>query len=79
MLGRTSYTRDGVLNYARHLSHAEQLRLLEELAAMIRQQQTEEPEEPLHSLLELEGLGAELWEGIDPQKYIEEERKAWRG
>lgn len=79
MLGQTSYTHDWVLNYARRLPHAEQLRLLEELAAMIRQQQVKEPEEPLHSLLELEGLGAELWEGIDPQKYIEEERKSWRG
>ncbi|HEY6540357.1 MAG TPA: hypothetical protein VIZ18_05440 [Ktedonobacteraceae bacterium] len=76
MLGQTSYTHDGVLNYARRLPHAEQLKLLEELAAMIRQQQVKEPEEPLHSLLELEGLGAELWEGIDPQKYIEEERKS---
>ena len=79
MLGQTSYTHDGVLNYASRLPHAEQLKLLEELAAMIRQQQVKEPEEPLHSLLELEGLGAELWEGIDPQKYIEEERKSWRG
>lgn len=79
MLGQTSYTHDGVLNYARRLPHAEQLKLLEELAAMIRQQQIEEPEEPLHSLLELEGLGAELWAGVDPQKYIEEERKSWRG
>jgi hypothetical protein len=62
-----SYTYEGVLNYARHLSHEEQLRLLEDLAGLIRQQAaTEEPE---HSLLELEGLGAELWEGIDPQKY----------
>ncbi len=79
MLGQTSYTHDGVLNYARRLPHAEQLKLLEELAAMIRQQQVEEPDESLHSLLELEGLGAELWEGVDPQKYIEEERRAWRG
>lgn len=79
MLGQTSYNHDSVLNYARRLPHAEQLKLLEELAAMIRQQQTEESEEPLHSLLELEGLGAELWEGVDPQKYIEEERKSWRG
>ena len=79
MLANTSYTYECVLNYARRLTHTEQLRLLEDLAAVIRQQQTEEAEESLHSLLELEGLGAELWEGIDPQKYIEEERKSWRG
>lgn len=30
-----------------------------------------------HSLLELEGLGAELWEGIDAQEYVNELRKEW--
>lgn len=29
------------------------------------------------SLLELEGLGKELWEGIDPAEYIENERRSW--
>jgi len=29
------------------------------------------------SILELRGLGKELWEGIDPAKYIEEERNSW--
>ena len=28
-----------------------------------------------HSLLELEGLGASLWEGIDAQAYIDESRR----
>jgi plasmid stability protein len=29
------------------------------------------------SILELEGLGKELWEGIDPAEYIEQERSSW--
>jgi len=29
------------------------------------------------SLLELEGLGAEIWEGIDAQEYVNELRKEW--
>ena len=29
------------------------------------------------SLLELEGLGADLWEGIDAQEYVNELRKEW--
>jgi hypothetical protein len=29
------------------------------------------------SLLELEGLGAEIWQGIDPQGYVDELRKEW--
>lgn len=31
------------------------------------------------SILELEGLGKELWEGIDPDKYVAEERDSWDG
>ena len=61
-----------VLNYARQLSPDEQLRLLEELAALVRQQITI-TEQPLHSFLELEGLGQEIWKDIDargPEKGI---------
>jgi hypothetical protein len=29
------------------------------------------------SLLELEGLGAELWEGVDAQEYVNELRAEW--
>lgn len=29
------------------------------------------------SLLELEGLGKELWEGIDAAEYIDNERRSW--
>jgi len=30
-----------------------------------------------HSILELEGLGAEIWKGIDAQEYVRKERAAW--
>lgn len=73
-----NYTYEEALDYARHLTPAEQLQLLEDLAAMIRQRVAANAE-PTHSLMELEGLGAELWEGIDAQKYVEEERKSWNG
>jgi len=29
------------------------------------------------SILELRGLGKELWEGIDPVEYLREERDSW--
>jgi hypothetical protein len=32
---------------------------------------------PQRSLLELEGLGAEIWQGIDAQEYVNELRKEW--
>lgn len=30
-----------------------------------------------HSILELEGLGANIWKGIDAQKYVQKERESW--
>jgi plasmid stability protein len=30
------------------------------------------------SILELEGLGKDLWAGVDAAKYVNEERDSWR-
>ena len=30
-----------------------------------------------HSVMELEGLGADIWKGMDAQGYVNEERKSW--
>jgi hypothetical protein len=37
------------------------------------------PEAPVekHSILELAGLGKEIWEGIDPQEYVNQLRSEW--
>jgi hypothetical protein len=43
------------------------------LIAMLAQGLTKEevaPEPPLRSLMELHGLGKEIWEGIDAQDYV---------
>ena len=29
------------------------------------------------SLLELRGLGKEIWEGVDPVEYVKQERDSW--
>ena len=31
------------------------------------------------SILELQGLGKEIWAGIDGQEYVDQERAAWNG
>jgi hypothetical protein len=67
-----------ILSQVQDLQPDDQLRLLEELAALVRQQITAS-EEPLHSFLELEGLGQEVWEGIDAQEYVNQERASWNG
>ena len=41
----------------------------------ILEKSVEEPE--LHSILELRGLGKELWEGIDPVEHVRTERDSW--
>jgi len=55
---------------------AERLRLVEMIAHEIATA-TEEKPTPKRSILELEGLGADLWEGIDAQEYVNELRKEW--
>jgi len=40
---------------------------------------TSEPERPRRSILELRGLGKELWQRIDSRAYLQEERDAWNG
>jgi hypothetical protein len=32
------------------------------------------PETPPRSILELKGLGREIWQGVDVEKYIQKER-----
>jgi hypothetical protein len=67
-----------VLSQVQDLQPDDQLRLLEDLTTLVHQQVTAS-EEPLHSFLELEGLGQEVWEGIDAQEYVNQERASWNG
>ena len=30
-----------------------------------------------HSIMELEGLGADIWKGVDAQEYVAKERNSW--
>lgn len=57
------------------LAPVDQLRLVEVISARLKrslQQQTTH-----HTLTELEGLGAELWTGVDVRAYLRRERDAW--
>jgi hypothetical protein len=36
-------------------------------------------EELQHSILELKGLGKEVWGEIDAQEYVDQERRSWHG
>lgn len=67
---------DDVIQQVKHMTTSDQLKLLEEVAAIIRHQVESKPK---RSLLELDGLGAEMWRQIDVDDYLDEERNSWDG
>jgi hypothetical protein len=60
--------------YVKTLPNREKLRLLARVSTDLAET---EDEKPKRSLLELEGLGKEIWEGVDAQKYVDELRDEW--
>lgn len=65
--------------YERHIkplpSH-KQLKLVELIARKMARA-SDSNKHPKRSIMELHGLGAEIWEGIDAQEYVNELRKEW--
>lgn len=64
-----------ILNQVQNLTPDEQFQLLEDLVALVRRQTKARPH---HSIMEFKGLGKEIWEGIDAQEYVKQERESWR-
>ena len=62
-----------LLTLIQNLDTDEQLQLLEELAIIVRSK----VKKKRRSILELEGLGKEIWESIDTQEYVDRERDTW--
>mgnify|MGYP000210735606 CR=1 FL=1 len=60
-----------VLKQARELTPEEQLKLINDLISVARHKVMARPR---RSILELEGLGKEIWKGIDAQEYVNQER-----
>ncbi len=66
--------------YKRHIEpllRAEQLRLLARLTRDLAKEDHAADAAGAHSLLELEGLGAEIWQEDDAQAYVHALRDAW--
>lgn len=70
----TTHAYHDVLDQVQNLPLEDQQRLLEELEAIVRSRMSAKPK---HSILELRGLGKEIWEGIDAQEYVNQERASW--
>lgn len=66
--------------YERHvkgLPVEEQIELLATIASKLVEGSDLAKSEPKHSILELHGLGKELWQGIDAQEYVDGLREEW--
>jgi hypothetical protein len=65
-----------ILREVEALSEAEQLRLVARLSARLRDCASLEPST---SILDLQGLGSDIWRGQDAQDYVNHERSSWNG
>ncbi|GHO75035.1 hypothetical protein KSD_28060 [Ktedonobacter sp. SOSP1-85] len=73
----TTYTYQQILEQTQQLTVDEQLQLLADLANIIRQHRA--MAKPQHSILELEGLGQKIWQDLDVNEYVRQERDSWDG
>jgi len=62
--------------YVKPLPKAERLKLLAILAEETARQ-SEESAVHVNSIMDLHGLGKEIWQGIDAQEYVNELRREW--
>jgi hypothetical protein len=67
----TDYSSE-ILKQLQQLSSDDQLAILREIERRSR-------DRAMRSVLELDGLGNEIWAGIDAQTYVRQERDAWSG
>jgi hypothetical protein len=73
-MATTSY--EDTLRMAESLSRDEQLRLIQELTAHAEAGGASDQKT---SVLELCGLGQEVWRQMDAQEYVNRERASWNG
>ncbi len=63
--------------YRRHIRSLPRAKRLQLLARVAQDLAESRSPEPSRSLSELEGLGAEIWSGIDAHRYVEDLRREW--
>ena len=59
----------------RKLKPDEQLNLVKIISVQLKKSLIRK--KVMHSIMELEGLGADLWKDIDAQEYVNKERESW--
>ena len=72
---KTSLSYNDYVRGIRSLKPEEQLSLVEVISVGLKTAMRKQTIK--HSIMELEGLGADIWKGIDAQRYVHEERESW--
>ena len=62
---------EALIEAAKHLTKEEREKLVEALHPH------SQPSDSQHHITELRGLGKDLWQGIDPEEYLNTERDSW--
>jgi len=70
-----SQTYEDYVKKIQTLTPEEQLSLVEVISAGLKK--ILKGKKVKHSIMELEGLGADIWKDIDAQEYVVEERNSW--
>jgi len=65
-----------VVSEIKTLNLSDQLRLLEQMAVIIRKKTNTGR---TRSILELKGKGKDIWKSLDVKTYLDEERSSWNG
>lgn len=66
-----------IMEQAKTLSLQERKELVKQLVDTLETPSSQSPAREKHSILELAGLGAEIWQGIDAQEYVDQLRSEW--
>ena len=72
---KTSISYSDYVRGIKLLNIDEQLTLLEIISARLKKSIGKK--EGKNSIMALEGLGANIWKGIDAQDYVQQERESW--
>lgn len=72
---KTRLTYNDVVATLPTLALDEQLNLLEVLSSVLKKAM--QPRVKRHNLLELEGLGADVWSKVNVDNYVRQERDSW--
>ncbi len=63
-----------VINRVQNLPPDEQEQFLDDLTKLLRRRVTQRPK---YNVMEFRGAAKDFWQGLDVEKYIDEERNSW--